>query len=123
MSTGHGVTVGVIDSGIDPGHGDLQGQLDGGWNFVGANTDTADLNGHGTHVAGTIAAATNNGLGAAGVAFGARLMPLRVLGADGSGRVSDLLAAYAYAESHHIRTVHASLGGVGCPQGEDDEIK
>jgi subtilisin family serine protease len=123
-STGQGVTVGVIDSGIDAGHADLQGQVDPGWNFVGPDmADTADANGHGTHVAGTIAAATNNGLGVAGVAFGARLMPLRVLDADGNGTVSDLITAYGYAESHHVPIVNASLGGTGFVQTEYDAIK
>jgi Subtilase family/Thrombospondin type 3 repeat len=71
-----------------------------------------DHNGHGTHVAGTIAAVANNEVGIAGVAPQAQVLPLRVLGPDGA-RDSDIIAAFAYAGDRGIRVVNASLGGAG----------
>jgi serine protease len=88
QSTGSGVIVAVIDSGVFLGHPDLGGRLVPGWDFIlgipegdDPGDDPVPPGGssfHGTHVAGTVAAATDNGLGVAGVAFGARVMPLRV---------------------------------------------
>ena len=93
LNTGTGVTVAVVDSGVSLDHPDLAGRLVAGYDFVlgiaGGNdpgdtpTPPGGSNFHGTHVAGTIAAATNNGLGVAGVAFGARVMPLRACSATG----------------------------------------
>jgi serine protease len=87
LSTGGGVVVAVIDSGVLLAHPDLSGRLVGGWDFIlnvpGGNdpgvspVPPSGSTFHGTHVAGTIAAATDNGVGVAGVAFGARVMPLR----------------------------------------------
>ncbi|MCC5862192.1 MAG: S8 family serine peptidase [Gammaproteobacteria bacterium] len=82
LSNGEGVVVAVIDTGGYLDHPDLQGQWVPGWDFLlnlpGGDDPGGDRSFHGTHVAGTIAAATNNGLGVAGVAYGARIMPLRV---------------------------------------------
>jgi thermitase len=106
---GAGVTVAVVDSGVDLGHPDLAGRLTAGHDFVDDDSIPADLNGHGTHVAGTIAAG-ENGVGAIGVAPAALVMPLRVLDAGGSGNSADVAAAFAYAGDHGARVVNASLG-------------
>src|SRR5205814_1836319 len=91
VSTGTGVTIGIVDSGIDAGHQDLAGKLVGGADCIGTLGDAAacqpggaDVVGHGTHVAGIAAADTNNGLGVAGMAPGAHLLSARVVGGDGS---------------------------------------
>ena len=110
-STGSGVTVAVVDTGVDSGATDLQGHLVGGYDFIGDDTDTQDQNGHGTHVSGIIAASQNNFVGVSGVAPGAKVMPLRVLDANGWGTFTDVADAFEYAGQHGVRIVNASLGG------------
>src|SRR5690348_11608589 len=86
LSRGTGETVAVVDTGVDFTHEDLTGQIaTGGWDFVDGDGDPSDEHGHGTHVAGIIAAAGDKGLGISGVAPGAKVMPLRVLDAGGWG--------------------------------------
>jgi subtilisin family serine protease len=112
LSTGAGVTVGVVDTGVNLAHTDLAGQIaPGGYDFVDGDSDPTDQNGHGTHVSGTIAAAADNGLGVAGVAPGAKVLPLRALNANGSGSMANVAAAFAYAGQRGVPVVNASLGG------------
>ena len=131
------VPVAVVDTGIDATHPDLAANLwtnpgesgagretnglddDGngriddvhGWDFVDHDAQPQDGNGHGTHVSGTIAARGNDASGVAGLNWSSAIMPLRVLGDDGSGFVSDAITAYAYAARNGARVVNASLGG------------
>jgi len=112
------VVVAVIDSGVDFGHPDLQGVIyDTGWDFVDENDSPQDLHGHGTHVAGTIAALTNNGQGVAGVAWGGdngvKILPVRVLNAAGSGTPAQVAAGIIYAVEHGARVINLSLGSRG----------
>ena len=81
FSRGADVVVAVVDSGVDPNHPDLRDRLVPGYNFQDDNTDTSDQCGHGTHVAGIVAAAGNNALGGLGVAFSAKIMPVKVMAA------------------------------------------
>jgi serine protease len=149
LSTGTGVKVAVIDTGIRP-HADLAGQYVGGYDFISDATIGNDGNGrdadpsdpgdwtaanecaagdpasnsswHGTHVAGTIAAATNNGVGVAGVAYGAKVVPVRVLGKCG-GYTSDIADAIIWASGGTVtgvpananvaKVINMSLGGGG----------
>lgn len=106
---GAGVTVAVVDSGVDLGHPDLAGRLVPGWDFVGGDPDPTDENGHGTHVSGTVAAA-EDGAGVVGVAPDAALMPLRVLDASGRGGSAGVAAGFARAGDAGVRVVNASLG-------------
>ncbi len=108
---GDGVTVAVVDTGINASHDDLAGQTVDGWDFVDDDATPQDGNGHGSHVAGTIAAAGNNNTGLIGVAPDARVMPLRVLDDSGSGWMSDIAAGFEYAADHGVPIVSASLGG------------
>jgi subtilisin family serine protease len=96
-------------NGIDD---DGNGKVDDwrGWDFVDGNNDPMDYNGHGTHVAGTIAAMGNNGGGITGVMWRARMMPLRFLNADGIGWVSDAIYAIEYAVEQGVRVINASWG-------------
>jgi subtilisin family serine protease len=108
--TGKGITVAVVDSGVDPNHEDLAANIVGGWDFVDKDADPRDEEGHGTHVAGIVAAVANNGLGVAGVAPGAKIMPIRVLATDGSGSQTDIEAGVHWAVDHGAKVVNLSLG-------------
>lgn len=148
-NTGNGVVVAVLDTGITP-HSDLAGNLVAGYDFITSTTTSRDGNGrdanpndegdwittasscypgftrnsswHGTHVAGTVAARTNNGVGVAGVAFDARVQPVRVLGQCG-GTTSDIADAIVWASGGAVsgvpanatpaRIINMSLGGAG----------
>ncbi|MCL6544766.1 MAG: S8 family serine peptidase [Bryobacteraceae bacterium] len=91
-NTGAGIKVCVIDSGIDVNHPDLSANYKGGYDYVNNDTDPADDNVHGTHVAGTVAAVLN-GSGVVGVAPSAEIYAYKVLGASGSGKFSDVIKA------------------------------
>ncbi len=105
------VPVAVVDTGVDAGHPDLQGQLLPGYDFVNDDDDPSDDNGHGTAMAGIIAARADNGVGVAGVAPDGRVMPIKVLGSDGTGYYSTLAEGIVYAVDHGARVVSLSLTG------------
>ncbi|MFI1994362.1 S8 family peptidase [Actinoplanes sp. NPDC020271] len=111
-STGDGVTVAVIDTGVDGRHPDLTGHVLTGYdaitNTAGGNTDPQ---GHGTHVAGTIGALTGNGIGVAGIAPDVTILPVRVLDAKGSGFDSDTAEGIVWAADHGADVINMSLGG------------
>ncbi|MFZ3091916.1 MAG: S8 family serine peptidase [Nitrospirota bacterium] len=144
------VVVAVIDSGvaitnnISTGHPDLtvnrwvnagetcvngvdddgNGRIDDcyGWDFVDNDNDPMDYNSHGTHVAGTIGAVGNNGSGITGVNWSVRIMPLRFLGATGSGSTADAISAVSYAVTKGARVINASFGGGSYSQAMYDAI-
>ena len=106
-----GVIVAVVDSGIDPSHPDLQGQLLAGYDFVNNDADPSDDNGHGTRMAGIVAAETFNGVGIAGIAPNCRLLPVKVLGSDGQGAYSTIANGITYAADQGARVINLSLAG------------
>ncbi len=109
-STGKGIVVAVVDTGIDLGHPDLRGKLVRGINLLNRAKPPQDDNGHGTHVAGVIAAATGNGTGIAGVAPNAKLMPVKVLDSTGTGANATITAGIRWAVDHGARVINMSLG-------------
>jgi thermitase len=108
------VTIAIVDTGIDLGHPDFAGKLVTGTTFITTTTSPQDDNGHGTHVAGIAAATGNNALGIAGVNWGARLMPIKVLDSQGNGDDLDVAAGIVWAADHGAKVVNLSLGGE-CP--------
>src|SRR5215212_8914523 len=144
-----GVVIGVIDSGVDFSHPDLAGARwtnpgescdacrsngvddDGngyvddwrGWDFANGDNNPFDDNGHGTHVAGTIGAIGDNGIGITGVNQRVGLMGLKFIGADGSGTAADAVSAILYASAMGADVTNNSYGGDGFSQAMLDAIR
>lgn len=106
---GSGVRVGVIDTGVDLSHPDLQANVAGGVNILDPGSQPADDNGHGTHVAGTIAA-LNNSIGVVGGAPNARLFAIKAFDADGSARLSDVIAGLEWCLENRMQVINLSFG-------------
>lgn len=113
---GTGVKVAIIDTGIDYTHADLDANYAGGYDFVNGDNDPMDDHGHGTHVAGTVAAEDNN-IGVVGVAPEARLYALKVLSASGSGYWSDIIAALQWGVGNGVQVTNNSYGSSVNPGG------
>ena len=129
---GAGATVAVIDTGLDYTHPDIAANLwtnpgeiagngidddrDGfiddvhGWDYVNGDNDPMDDHGHGTHVSGIIAAAADNAEGIAGIAPESKIIPIKVLGSNGSGFVTDVISAIRYAAKLGAQVINLSLG-------------
>src|SRR5919109_1010213 len=108
-------TVAILDTGINGSHPDLAGKIVAGADVVDGQGDaTSDPNGHGTAMAGIVAAATNNGDGIAGVGYaGVDVMPVRVLGADGTGQDSDIIEGVVYAADHGADVILMAFSNPG----------
>jgi subtilisin family serine protease len=104
------VVVAVLDSGVDASQPDLQGALVAGKDIVNNDADPADDNGHGTYVAGIVGARSNNGLGVTSYCWSCSVMPVKVLGADGTGAMSNVASGITWAADHGARVVNMSLG-------------
>lgn len=115
-STGQGVTIAVLDTGLDASHPDLAGRVVAGWNFYDNNANTSDVNGHGTAVAGTAAATLNNGLGVAAVAGQAGLMPVRIADANAYAYWSTVAQGLTWAADHGARIANISYVGLADSQ-------
>lgn len=112
ISTGaNGPIIAVIDTGVDASHPDLGGRVLPGIDLVNGDNNANDDNGHGTHVAGIIAASGNNGIGGAGVCWGCQILPVKVLDASGSGWYSTVAAGITWAADHGASVINMSLGG------------
>ena len=111
ITTGAAVNVAVLDTGLA-----VVGAIDGigcvisGYDVVNSDNEPHDGDGHGTHVSGTIAQATNNGTGVAGLAYGSCVMPVKVLGDDGSGNFADIADGIYFAVDNGAQVINMSLG-------------
>ncbi|MFE0640629.1 S8 family peptidase [Streptomyces sp. NPDC058877] len=110
---GTDTVIAVVDTGVDPDHPDLKGRLVDGYDFVDGDDEPTDLNGHGTHVSGIAAAGADNGVGIAGGAPEAKIMPVRVLGANGSGSDANITKGIVWAADHGAHVINLSLGESG----------
>jgi len=123
------ITVAVIDTGIDANHPDLAGVTLPGVTFLTAPDPTCpagstiDDDGHGTHVAGVIAANGNNGIGIAGVAFGVKILPIKALDCQGAGLMSDVASGVIWATDHGARVINISLGSSAAQLTLQDAIR
>lgn len=121
VTSGKGVVVSVIDTGVavkDDAKRNIKRARDlagtdtvPGYDFVDKDPFAWDGHGHGTHVAGTIAQTTNNKFGVAGLAHGAKIMPLRVLNSRGFGQVADIADAIRFSADNGAQVINMSLGG------------
>ncbi|MFN8109819.1 MAG: S8 family serine peptidase [Thermoleophilia bacterium] len=119
------VAVGVVDSGVAVDHPDLapnSSRAVAPLDAVDGDTTPEDLEGHGTLVAGVIAARGNDGVGVTGVAWNAALVPIRVLGGGGTGTSANIAQGFRYAAQHGVRVVNASLGGPNLSQAVSDAV-
>lgn len=113
------VIVAVIDTGVKLDHDDLKDNLwtntsnQNGYDFINNDTDPSDDQGHGTHVAGTIGARGNNGIGTTGVCWRVKIMAVKVLDEDGSGSTAAIAAGINYARTNGAHIINMSLGGSG----------
>ncbi|MCK4996233.1 MAG: S8 family serine peptidase, partial [Thermoplasmatales archaeon] len=122
ISTGSGVTVAVLDTGIRAGTDLADTCFVDGYDFVNNDNNPIDDNGHGTHVAGTIAQSTNNNKGVAGVAYDACLMPVKVLDTYGYGTYADIIDGINYAVDNGAHIISMSFGGSSPSQGIEDAL-
>ncbi|PIQ27849.1 hypothetical protein COW36_08525 [bacterium (Candidatus Blackallbacteria) CG17_big_fil_post_rev_8_21_14_2_50_48_46] len=104
------VTVAVLDTGVDYDHPDLQGRVIKGADYVDKDYEPKDMHGHGTHVAGIIAAQMNNSEGVTGLAPQVKIMAVRVLDANGSGSLFTIAKGIAYAANNGAKVINLSLG-------------
>jgi len=105
---GAGVTIAILDTGVDGTHPDLSEQMVPGWNFYANNSNTSDPHGHGTWVSGTAGGTNNNGIGVAAIAGGARIMPIVVADSSATAYASTISQGLSYAVDHGARVANIS---------------
>ena len=112
ITQGEGVVVAIIDTGVKQSLEDLANtNFTTGYDFVNNDNDPTDDEGHGSHVCGTIAQSTNNGVGVTGIAYKATIMPVKVLDQNGSGSYDDIADGIYYAVDNGADIINMSLGG------------
>ncbi|PLT46520.1 Protease [Paenibacillus pasadenensis] len=118
-----GVKVAVLDTGVQLDHPDLEGKLAEGYNVVTSGQQPDDDVGHGTHVAGIIAAAVNNGEGVAGLTWYNKIMPVKVLDSSGAGSTYSVAQGLIWAADHGAKVINMSLGNYAQAEFLHDAIK
>ena len=111
LSTGNGITVAILDTGVESSHPDLVNNLVPGWNVVSNNSDTSPVMSHGTRVAGVVAATSNNSTGVASIAWDAKIMPIRISNeSNGQASWSDMAEGFLWAADHGADVANMSYG-------------
>jgi thermitase len=113
VARGTGVTVAVLDTGVDATHPDLATKLLAGWNFHDGTSDVRDVTGHGTVVAGVVGASTGNGAGVASLAWDARILPIRICDAAGAASLSAMSEGLVWAADQGARVASISYPVTG----------
>jgi thermitase len=116
------VVIAILDTGVDLDHPDLSAKIIAGIDFINDDTVADDDHGHGTHVAGIAAASSNNGIGVAGVAWQAKIMPIKVLDAAGNGSYAEVIDGIYWAVSQGADVINMSLGGTEYSQAMQDVV-
>ncbi len=117
------VVIAIVDTGVDLNHPEFQGKLVNGYNVLNGSNRPQDDNGHGTHVAGIIAAKTNNQQGVAGIAWNNKIMPIKGIGSDGSGSSFDIAKGIIWAADHGASVINMSVGNYHPSNVLHDAIK
>ncbi len=123
ITTGGPIIIAVIDTGVDAGHPDLSGRVLSGLNTITGSTNTSDDNGHGTAVAGLIAAAGDNGAGIAGICWGCQILPVKACFNNGRCRDSSVISAIRWATDNGARIINLSLGGAMSSPALQDAVR
>lgn len=109
IASGSGVVIAILDTGIKADHPDLEGNILPGWNIINNDADSSDIHGHGTSVAGAIAAVTNNDFGVAAVAYNSSILPVRISNrTDGYASLSDIAKGINYASDNGVDIINNS---------------
>ena len=114
--------VAVLDTGVQAGHADLRGRVAKGYDFVNNDTGASDDNGHGTWVAGIIAANANDHYGIAGISWTDRILPVKIMDANGTGSTADLAAGITWAANRGADVINMSVGGFPYSQAIQDAV-
>ncbi len=124
ISTGNpDLIVAILDTGLATNHPEFAGRILPGHNFVSNNEDPYDDNGHGTHVTGIASAAGNNGIGIAGISWQTKILPVKVLNAQGAGSTYNFAQGIRWAVDNGARVINISAGADFGTDAEHDSIK
>lgn len=113
------VTVAVVDTGVDYNHPDLLGKIIKGRNYIANSDDPLDDHGHGTHVAGTVVASTNNKIGISSVSWGAKVLAIKACDGNGDCLTSNVVQGISYALERGVKIINISIAGVGSCKREN----
>ena len=122
LSKGGSGVVAVLDTGVQANHRDLAGRVLPGYDFVNGDSNAADDNGHGTWVAGIIAANANDAYGIAGVSWTDKILPVKVMTREGTGDTADLTSGITWAANHGATVINMSVGGFPASQYVQDAV-
>jgi serine protease len=121
-TTGGSNIVAVLDTGVQANHPDLAGRVLPGYNFVSGNTNASDDNGHGTWVAGIIAANANDGYGIAGISWSDSILPVKIMNSNGTGSTSNLTSGIVWAANNGATIINMSVGGFPYSKAVEDAV-
>ena len=122
LSKGGSNVIAVLDTGVQPDHRDLQGRVLPGHDFVNSDSNAADDNGHGTWVAGIIAANANDGYGIAGISWTDKILPVKIMNSSGTGSTTNLTSGIVWAADKGATVINMSVGGFPYSRYVEDAV-